>query len=367
MFDPKPYLERLDRIVDSQHVKVAEQRQERSWRCQPVDRLPTIVSCNEDMSHILHGVPPDWPVFGYREVLTDPGKMLVDELRQVYEGALLKDDRAYSIRANYGSVIIPFLLGCNYYQVGDEMPWTEPLASLEEVREVIKAGVPDRRAGLGARVEETELYYLEALDGYENLRATVHVGCPDTQSPFNLASSIMGPAIFLAMHDHAELVHDLLQLVTDTYIAFTWFHKEMVKERPEVGYQMGWYVRGGARVVDDAATNISKEMYQEFCVPYNTQITRVFGGAMGHFCGAGCQILEAMLDTEGITAINFGNPELQDFELVYQETRSRQVCLLWDGPLPVHESAITTGLVWKRIATNWAEAQALANTLGRGE
>jgi len=31
---------------------------------------------------------------------------------------------------------------------------------------------------------------------------------------------------------------------------------------------MGWMVKGGARIVDDSAINLSRSMYQKFCLPY---------------------------------------------------------------------------------------------------
>lgn len=366
MFDPRPYLERLDRLIDWQHVALAERRQLAAWQYEPADRVPTIVSCNDSMRHVVHDMPPDWPTFSYRDQLADPGKMLISELCQVYEGALLKDDRVFTVRANYGCVVIPSVLGIRYEQKDDGMPWTEPLASLEEVKALVDRGVPDVQSGLGTQVHETEIYFRRALDSYEDLRNTVHIACPDTQGPFNLASSIMGPSIYFAVYDEPCLVHDLLKLITDTYISFTRFHKDTVNEPPEVGYQMTWRLNCGARVVDDAATNISQDMYREFCVQYNAQIGEAFGGALGHFCGNGRQIFEPMLDTDGIRGIHFGNPELQDFRSVYQAAASRGICVLWDGPLSTDESTVKTGLIWKRVAKSWKEAQAIANVLHQG-
>jgi len=366
MFDPRPYLERLDSLIDPRCAIRAEERQAAAWRFESCERVPVIVSCNNTMAHKVHDLPPDWPLFRYREQLADPGKMLVNELTQVYEGVLLKDDRVFTVRANFGCVIIPSILGIQFEQRDDGMPWTEPLESAVEVRNLIDRGVGDMKTGLGARAHETEQYFLEMLGCYPKLRKTVHIACPDTQGPFNLASSIMGPSIYVAMYDEPELVHALLELVTDAYIGLTWLHKHTVGEPRDVGYQMSWRLDCGARVVDDAATNISSRMYREFCVPYNMRVAEAFGGALGHFCGDGRQIFEPMLITDGIRGMHFGNPELQDFRKVYDAASARRICVLWDGRLSPDEADVDTGLIWKRVGRNWEEARKVAMALRDG-
>ena len=84
---------------------------------------------------------------------------------------------------------------------------------------------------------------------------------------------------------------------------------------------------------------------------------------MLHFCGKGDQFFPAMTTTPGITAINFGNPEMQNFTARYEAARPNKVCLLWDGDLPESLDYITTGVIHKKIAKSWAEAERLAGQL----
>ena len=363
MFDSRPYLDRLEALCDVEHVKAAEARQLASGRWQAANRRPTIVTCYDSMRHIRYEWPPDWPQFPRSEFANDPGKMLVAELAEAYEGALLRDDRAYTVRADYGAVIIPSLFGCKYVEEGNEMPWLEHLPSLKAVEALIDAGMPELRAGLGRKVEETEQYFLEMIAPYEKLSQVVHVGCPDTQAPFNLAASIIGSQIYLAVYDNPGLVHTLLRLVTDTCLEFTKSHKRNVGEEMNKSYIMGWCTDGGIRIVDDSAVNLSEEMYREFCVPYNTQLSRAFDGFIGHFCGRGGQILEAMLSITGIRALNFGNPEMQDWNLVAAAASRSGACLLWDGDIPLEGDNITTGIVHKHFAFTWAEAVETAKSI----
>lgn len=362
-FRPEPYLERLESLVDVEHVLAAEARQAMAWEYQPVDRRTTIITCRDDWRHIQHDWPPGWPQIPYSEAFRDPAKMLVSELWRAYEGALLKDDRAYTIRANYGIVIIPSILGCRYEQRGEDMPWTIALPDREAVKAMLRKGMPDLNNGLGRQVWETEAYFGETLARYPKLRQVVHVGCPDPQGPFNLASSILGTDLFIAVIECPDLVHELLGFLTEVIIAFVRRHKEITGEPEGVGYTFSYRVKGGGRIVDDAAVMLSGKMYQEFCVPYNARIAAALGGALGHFCGKGDQFFAAMAATPGIYAINFGNPEMQDLKERYQVAAKHKVCLLWDGELPQGCEHIVTGIIHKRIAHSWAEAQGMAQEL----
>jgi len=357
-FEPEPYLKRLENLVDVDHVLAAEARQATAWEYKPVDRRTTIITCRDDWRHVQHDWPPGWPQIPYNEAFRDPARMLVAELWRAYEGARLKDDRAYTIRPNYGLVIIPSILGCQYEQRGDEMPWTVPLPDRDAVRAMIQRGIPDLNHGLGRQVWETEAYFVETLARYPRLKQVVRVGCPDPQGPFNLASSIVGTDLFLAVIECPDLVHQLLGFLTEVYITFMRRHKEMTGEPEGVGYTFSYRYKGSARIVDDSAVMLSGAMYQEFCVPYNARIAQALGGAVGHFCGKGDQLFEAFASTPGIYAINFGNPEMQDLAARYEVAARHKVCLLWDGELPQECNHITTGIIHKRIAKSWAEAEA---------
>jgi hypothetical protein len=360
MFDPSPYLESLETHCDVSHMRDVEALQLASGNYEVVDHCPTIVSCHDTMRHVQYDWPPGWPRFRRSEIMSDAGKMLISELTSAFEGALLKDDRTFTIRADYGQVILPSLLGCTFLQPEDEMPWLHNLSSLDEVNQLLEIGMPDLQLGLGGKVIETEQYFLEMLSAYEKLSQTVHIGSPDTQGPFNLVASIIGSNIYYAVFDHPKLVHQLLQRVTDIYIEFTKLHKRTVGEPMGMCYQMGWVTKGGARIVDDSAVNLSTEMFCEFCVPYNTQISLAFDGFMGHFCGRGRQILHEMLKTPGIHSLNFGNPELQDWNDVYSQALSQQVCLLWDDDIPEKRNQSVTGVIHKRFAHTWKEAEQFA-------
>ena len=361
--NPKPYLERLEALIDVTHVLAAEERQRRALLFEPLDRRPTIVTLRDDWRHVQHAQPPDWPAIHYRQAFRDPGKMLVAELQRAYEGALLRDDRAYTVRANYGLVIGASLFGCTVEQQGDEMPWVLPLPDRAAVVEMVARGVPDLNAGLGAQVWETEQRWLDWLAPYPSLRQTIRIGAPDAQGPFSLANHVLGNDLFTWLVDDPDLVHDVLALMTETYIAIVQHHKALVNEPPDVGYSFSYRLRGGARISDDSAVLVSGRMYRQFAVPYNARLGEALHGVMVHFCGQGDQIFDPLTATPGVTSVNFGNPEMQDFAARYALAQERGVALLWDGPIPDAQRDITTGVIHKQIAPTWDAALSLARAL----
>lgn len=362
-FDPRPYLDRLEGLVDVAHQTQAEARQLAALNFEPLDRRPTIVTCRADWSHTQNDWAPGWPQIPYGEAFRDPAKMLVSELARAYEGALLRDDRVFTIRANYGLVLITTIAGAEYWQDGDNMPWPMPVASLDEVRAVIDRGLPDLNQGLGRQVWETEAYFRETLAQYPKLAQTVHIGCPDPQGPFNLATNLAGAAIYLATIEEPQIVHDVLDYFVPIYIAVIEHHKALVGEPADAGYTFSCRLRGGGRIVDDTGVMLSQEMYREFCVPRNARIATALHGSLGHFCGKGTHFYEDLLSTPGITSLNFGQPELHDLLERYALAAKYRVCLMWDGAIPPEADHLHTGIIHRRVVETWGEAQAIAAAL----
>lgn len=317
-------LEELDAIIDPAHVAESERLIEDAMSYREVSGLPAIDNTALD----------GWPTFPYSEAFHDMEKMLVNELAGVYVGARLRDDRMYTIRANYGVGTVASMFGCRISLTMNNMPWCEALSDTE-LREALDRGVPDiETAGLGPRVLDTERFYLKALTQHPNLSKAVRVFICDTQGPFDIAHLVMGHRIYTEMYDDPDLVHRLLDLATQTYSRFTHRQKEIISEGNDWSFHSMMKVRGGIRICEDAPTNISGAGYLEFCRPYNERILAEFGGGWIHYCGAGHQIMPHILDTPGVHGINFGNPDMQDLDAVYDLAGERGIGIIsWSLPL----------------------------------
>ncbi len=362
-FDPRPYLDKLEALVDVEHQKRAEAKQLAALNFEPLDLRPTIVTCRAPWSHLQFDAPPEWIVIPYREAFRDPAKMLISELMLAYEGALLKDDRVFTIRANYGLILTTSILGAAYVQDEDNMPWALPVENLDAISEIIAQGMPDLNTGIGKQVWETEAYFRDTLAPYPKLVQTVHIGHPDPQGPFNFAVNLAGVMIYEATIENPQLVHDLLDFFVPIYIAVIEKHRALVGDKPDEGYKFLCRQIGGACIPDDSGVMLSQKMYKEFCVPYNARVARAVGGALGHFCGRGNQFYEEMVNTSDVTSINFGNPELQNLVERHAVASQNKVCLMWDGEISAEAQHIQTGIIHRHVVNSWTEAVETANRL----
>ena len=215
--DTRRYLDRLEAAIDPKHLAATRKFQLDCMRYKPVPRLPVSVSFEAS----------DWPTFNHQETLVDREKMLLAELRPVYHAALLKDDTLPSIRANYGTGILPSLFGCQIRSFEDQLPMALPFHSTEKVRALVDKGVPDLRSGQGGIVFDTVAFFKEALAPYPRLRDGIAIELADTQGPFDAAEIVWGSEIFVEMYENPDLVHKLLSLIADTTSAFTRAHQKV--------------------------------------------------------------------------------------------------------------------------------------------
>ena len=120
-------------------------------------------------------------------------------------------------------------------------------------------------------------------------------------------------------------------------------------------------IRGGTRVCDDSAINLSADFYREFCAPFNERAFAAFGGGMVHYCGSGAQILDEVLALRGITGINFGQAGMQDLPAVHPKAAASRIAILaWSAPLDP-ALGIETGLTLLRSAPDLPSAHAIVN------
>jgi hypothetical protein len=357
------YLERLEVLIDVEHVKRAERLQEAAWKYEDVDRLPLLVSLSDKVSKKRKGTT-DWPTYPYSEIFYDKEKMLLDELSFIYEGALIGDDKMYTIRANYGIGIIPSLFGCSVSVEGENMPWVGHLESWDEVKQAIANGVPDLNGGLMRRVSETEAFFREALSPYPKLRETVHIHVCDTQGPFNIAAEVLGPRIYTDIYDEPQMLHELLEVVTETYIAVTKAEKDALEEDYVSGYHWHYRLCGGARIAEDFALSISPRAYEEFVKPYNERAFAPFQGGYILYCGQGPQVLDLILSTKGVNGILVWSERVEDLLTIYEKAKPRGVAVLWMGPLP-SPLKLDTGVILEQVVSSVEEGRALMESIQR--
>ena len=254
------------------------------------------------------------------DALTDYELMLCHQLVGVSR-ALSQGRGALAIRANYGTGIMTSLFGAEIFTMPREnntLPTTISFGDNDKIRAAIESGVPSLEGGFGKRVFEFGEFCLDVFRNYPKISKYVYVYHPDTQGPLDIAELLWGSEMFYAMYDEPELVHSLMQLITDTYVAFLdrWF--KLYPNRADLNAHWGFLMKGNICLRNDSAMNLSPDFYREFAFRYDDYLLDRFGGGIVHFCGRGDHYIDILASSKKLTAINLSQPHLNDMDKIYR-------------------------------------------------
>jgi len=267
--------------------------------------------------------------FDMEEQFFDKEKMLYGHLEEIADCAQNAFDAPICIRPNFGTIFIPAMFGLKYKVPKNTFAWLTSRLSKEEIR---KFNFPnlDKIDMLKKSIEYIKFFK-------ETLPEWIHVYLPDTLGPFEIAHAVYGNNIFYDLYDDSKFVHYLLSLCTDIYIQITEKLKEVLGEEKTNCFHghalsRGIYMRnGGTRISEDSATLISPQQIDEFVIPYDQKALEAFGGGFIHFCGKNEYLLESYLKLNKVRAVNLGNPEMYNFDVIMQKFIDYKKCYfgLW--------------------------------------
>lgn len=149
---------------------------------------------------------------------------------------------------------------------------------------------------------------LKAID-YFKANCDLPIGVTDCQGPLTTALSIIGYENYIYwMYDYPDVIHELMDMVTEALIQWVKVQKKHAGASLEsAGYIIGAKIPegyGGVWISDDDAVLFNTDVYKKFVVPYNSKLLKAFGGGGIHYCGNSNQNIENYLNTEGLTCIN---------------------------------------------------------------
>ncbi|MCK5114361.1 MAG: hypothetical protein KAR11_06325 [Phycisphaerae bacterium] len=274
----------------------------------------------------------EWPEINLNDAFDDPDSMLISEFKMVSDRLDYSSGQPLNVRCNYGTGILPTLFGCEMFMMDRELNTLSPAIPLHDkakIQKLLDSGLPDMRAGLGARVFDTGELFMEVFEQYPIIAEAVELYHPDIQGPIDVGEVVWGSEIFLVFYDDPEMLRAFLQLVTDTYIAFLRKWYEIVPV-PKDGYSRHWgmLIKGIPALRNDSLMNLSPELYAEFVRPMDQQIFDEFGGGIIHFCGRGDHFIEPMSEMRGLNGIAMSQPEYNDMEKIYCNTVDKKIPLL---------------------------------------
>jgi hypothetical protein len=276
----------------------------------------------------------EWPEVRYNDAFHDYDLMAYRELCGMNRQLSCGGPELLSYRANYGTVILPSLFGAvpvlmPYEQ--NSLPVSRPLDNAKEsFRRLLLTGRKIKvRGGYPLKSFEAAARFKDLLKGYPKLSRYCYIYMADTESPVSILEALFGTDFYFLFSDEPKRVHDCLYLITEVFLDFV---REWHKDFPPVGklYRNNWGFlhRGHALIREDAATNISGDLYREFVFPYDKRIMESLGGGAIHFCGKGDHLIQHFAELPGFYSLNMSQPDLNDMNKIYDYTIRRGVTII---------------------------------------
>ena len=182
-----------------------------------------------------------------------------------------------------------------------------PLGGRDCMASLLDKGVPELGSPLLGKVLETMSFYKEKLSGYPKCTKAVHVTQPDLQGVMDNLHLIWGIDMFIYLHKEPQLIHGLMDLMADTYIAMVKKLTPYTSQQAEEDcIYLHWGVcRGSLLMKNDIPAMISPQMYEEFVRPYDEKVLAAFpGGRSIHIGGGGDHGIEGLSNTRGLGSVH---------------------------------------------------------------
>jgi len=334
------YLDDLERRIDPQ----TEDELLEDWKNFTYDKYDDGIFSPKRRRKAPSGI--SWPDIPINEAIEDTEKMALGQFFRCSNMLAHGNGTPLAVRCNYGTGIMPTMFGAEPFVMDEQMntlPTSWPIkGGVDGIKDIVRRGVPDMRAGLGARTLDMAKIFLEIFRNYPKIGRYIYLYHPDMQGPMDICELLWGSSLFLDVMDYPDLVKSLLKLITETYIRFM---KEWEKIVPfKESYSVHWSLmhKGHIMLRDDSAMNFSPEMFAEFIQPYDQRVLDEFGGGALHFCGRGDHYIKKVCEMKGLYAVAMSQPDYNNMEIIYNNTVDRNIKLIGFSR-SVAEQAIASG------------------------
>ena len=325
----------LEQSLNIKHIRLVEEKQLGVFNFEKVDRLPILISTRDDVAHKT-SAEIEWPGFPFGQMWNDYGAMLLNELRPVYESIKLQDDKVFTLRPNLSQMFVPSLFEMQaIYDSNhlDSMPAVLSQLTQKQLNSVNIAEIDFNKNWMIKKYCEIIANWKYLLSDFPKLSEAVHFSLPDLQGPFNLYFLLRGTEAYTDIILDPDFAHNIMQKITTLLIDLTNYLANFI-DYNGIGYYWNYCYPGKIRNVDDNSIQISADLYQEFVLPYNQLLSQKCDGGIHHYCGNGEHIINQVMGIEGNRGLNFGNPEMQNWNNIYEKAQKSKIVLLYDKIIP---------------------------------
>ncbi len=307
-------LKEFDYCINPSQVKESHERLKRAYRREPTDHVPIIQTTKADLGYKIY------------DIVYDPEAMLKNQLAGITASMRHKTDYCPQLAPWHGVGMYAELFGCEIRWFEDDWPWAGPVIT-DDPEDVYKLKPK--------KLEDSPLWQhlFRTIDFFQrNTKGDIPITTTDPQGPMATASLIWRTEdLMCACYTNPKEVHYLLSLVTDVFIEF---YEKQLKAIENPAYP-GWgFPLGepgyGISLSDDNAAFMSPELYEEFCVPYNSRIAKHFNGLYLHSCGNWTHVMDRAQKIEKLRAVNYHSAPAEGDPEIYRKAIDGR-CAVWTG------------------------------------
>jgi hypothetical protein len=289
-----------------------------------------------------------WVKMLSNDALADYDNMIYHQLHRCNDQLESGGGELLCFRSDYGTGILPSLFGAEIFVMPyeqDSLPGVKHLENAKEILEGMMASgkLPDVKSGYALKTFEAAEHLVNRLKDYPKISKYVHIYMPDTESPISVAEAILGNDLYYMFFDEPDFVKDLLKYITDVFLVYSkvW-HREFPPFSDKYRIDWGLLHKGHTLIRNDAAVNISGDLYEEFVAPNDARILKEMDGGIVHFCGRGDHFIDRLVKLNGLYGINMSQPDWNNMENIYQNTIDKGLEIL-GMPTPEVRRATAAG------------------------
>ena len=331
-------LEVQNRIED-RHLKAL------NW--EPVDKLPLVITYPYPKSARIKPFP-------HREIFDNPEKMLFNELVHAFDTSIflhseINDDLPFTIRANFGTVVVASLFGAKVEQREDNPPWVRHFETMDGFNTIFNRDPLDFSQGICPQIIGRYKFYQGVLADFPNLQKCIKIVLPDLQGPLDTLELLRGSGIYEDFIMDPEMVDKGLRLVAEAQVGLA-KHLQQYTTDGSNGFthQHAVTIKGNLLIRNDSAIMISPDMYADQVASHDEYVLREMGGGSIHSCGKIDFNIPEIFKLNSINSFDFGQSYLNDVDAVYPLARESKIPIIRFRP---NKEELISGDIMKRFST----------------
>lgn len=304
----------MDFRIDESRIKVGHERLKAAYRMERTDQMPLV-----EMADVPHG-------YNIRQIALDQECMLRKQLLNITATSYLDTDYAPFLEP---WICVPILVepfGAEIKFFDNEWPSCHHMI-YDEPEDVYKLKYAKPwESPLWKKLREIIDYFQRETGGRIPMAAT------DPQGPFTNASLLWDTSEFyMACYTNPKEVHYLMRLLTDQFIEYYEAQMKVIENPAYPGHSFQLGETGmGISISDDNCVMISPALFEEFNLPYLSEISEHFNGLYYHSCGKYDHMIDSILKIPKLRAINWHTGPYEMNKSSLEKVQGK--CAIWTGP-----------------------------------